>query len=575
MPTSPLARLRLQLGSGLAPLVTAGSPFHKTVCAALLAELGELLSDLGIPGVPDLQLAADQEQTLPVRWFVHGGECHYPDELPLAAWSLVRGWLRDGRGDQEDEQGWVGSLRAAALGGAGTVQPWGAFFRHFAHAVLEERPSILFGAAQIKAYVAKLVEAGLDEDAEEAAAWLAPVLAEVLDMGLSIAELPRLLPILIESRARDRAPRDLVENLIAELTPQTLEIHANLEQIKRFSLGGADAEKMIPMMRDGLFYELGIRYPRIRFVARDALPDGVFAFKIHAWATTAWLGLATDERLVNDTVTRLDSLGVKGRPAINPANGNEISVIKAADAAAVEDARLYTWNEQGYLVLCLSAELRRRGARFVSSRTVDEELENLKTAFPDLVAHANDQLGIEQITRVLRKLASEEISIRNLRAILEHLLEFDYIRCDSAQLIVLDDRLPTRSLPDESWLKDPGTLANFVRTRLKRYITHKHTMGGGTLVAYLLDAEIEQLLARYEAHPGELQDGDRARVLAAIDREVRTPLRSPLRPVLLTAVELRSPLRRLIETRFPGLPVLCYQELSTDSNFQPVGRITL
>jgi type III secretion protein V len=199
----------------------------------------------------------------------------------------------------------------------------------------------------------------------------------------------------------------------------------------------------------------------------------------------------------------------------------------------------------------------------------------LESAFPVLVARAKEKLGLEQITRVLRKLASEEISIRNLRAILEHLLEFDYIRCDSARLIVLDDRMPTKRRPDEAWLHDPRTLADFVRTRLKRYISYKHTRGGATLAVYLLDPEIEELLATHDSHRGELPEADRARVFAAIAREVRSPLSSPLRPVLLTSVELRSPLRRLIQTRFPHLPVLCFQELSPDSSIQPIGKITL
>lgn len=44
------------------------------------------------------------------------------------------------------------------------------------------------------------------------------------------------------------------------------------------------------------------------------------------------------------------------------------------------------------------------------------------------------------ITRVLRGLLAEQNSIRNLRAILERILQFEAIRADSDKLIVFDDR---------------------------------------------------------------------------------------------------------------------------------------
>jgi hypothetical protein len=571
MPIDPKARLRLQLGSQYSPLIKFRSCFHAGLCQALEIELASHLDALGLPGTAEVEIVAEERQPMSVRWFVNARECHYSDEIPVAAWSFVRGALFG----REGEQGWKDSMRSVALDDARTAEQLTAFFGLFAKAVLEQRPSVLLGPEQTQAYAGPILETGFQKDSTDLQAWLAPVLRGVLDMGLSIADEPELRRILNGGLARRRAPSDLEEDLIAELTPETVEIHANRELIKRFSLA-SDAEKLVPSMRERLFYELGIHYPRFRFVATDALPDCTFEFKLHAWPTMPRVGLAPDELLVNHTDERLKPLGTKKRRlVINPTNGSQCSVIKAADGTAAETAGLTKLNEQGYLILCLEEELRRRSARFVNVRTVERDLKELGYAFPDLVACAKEKLSLEQITRVLRNLASEEVSIGNLRAILENVLEFDYVRCDSAQLIILDDRMPTNRNPEVSWLQNPNTLAQFVRTRMKRYITHKQTRGVATLRVYVLDPEIEELLRTYQAQRAELPEVERDRVLAAIAKEVSNlPLSAPSPPIL-TTIDLRSLIHEVIQTRFPGLPVLCYQELSPDSKVQRLATIAL
>jgi len=44
--------------------------------------------------------------------------------------------------------------------------------------------------------------------------------------------------------------------------------------------------------------------------------------------------------------------------------------------------------------------------------------------------------------------------------------------------------------------------------------------------------------------------------------------------LLLTGMEIRRTVRKLIETSFPNLAVLSYQELSPDLNIQPIARIS-
>jgi len=46
-------------------------------------------------------------------------------------------------------------------------------------------------------------------------------------------------------------------------------------------------------------------------------------------------------------------------------------------------------------------------------------------------------------------------------------------------------------------------------------------------------------------------------------------------PVLLTAIDIRRFVRKLIEGEFPDLPVVSYQEIVPEIRIQPLGRIQL
>ena len=110
----------------------------------------------------------------------------------------------------------------------------------------------------------------------------------------------------------------------------------------------------------------------------------------------------------------------------------------------------------GYFILCLADTLRRHGACFVDSKAALASIEALELASPALVKAARLHLSDERVTRVLRGLAAEQISVRNLRQILEALLEFD---------------VDARS----------GDVLEFVRASLQHQIADQVTRGTGSL----------------------------------------------------------------------------------------------
>ena len=66
-----------------------------------------------------------------------------------------------------------------------------------------------------------------------------------------------------------------------------------------------------------------------------------------------------------------------------------------------------------------------------------------------------------------------------------------------------------------------------------------------------------------------------AAFLAALHRETDAALKRKQTPVLLTSMDIRRYVRRLIEQEFYDLPVLSYQELTPEITTQPIARIKL
>jgi type III secretory pathway component EscV/tetratricopeptide (TPR) repeat protein len=344
---------------------------------------------------------------------------------------------------------------------------------------------------------------------------------------------------------------------------------------------GADEQtlpELFSLMQDGLFYELGIVLPETRVETDNTLNDGEFRIELNGRKGEPQQGLKRDEFLVNDTVERLRLLSIEARPAVNPANDNECAIVAGGQPAlkTCRDAGLTTWGPGGFLVLTLSAEIRKIASVFQTTEITQNILESLRAAFPELITQARRRFSILQICLVLKDLLDEEISIRDMRSILESMLSISGTTdVDLSRYITFMPRAQNlcpvsgnRSLEDLT----TSDYSDFVRTSLKRYISHKYTRGSNTLIVYLLDPDIEKRIGNLSAQPLTSEEIDKLETAIRLEFGSLPPTAQS--PVLLTSMDVRRPLKKLIQKEFPRLVVLSYQELSPDLNIQPIARIS-
>jgi type III secretion protein V len=203
-----------------------------------------------------------------------------------------------------------------------------------------------------------------------------------------------------------------------------------------------------------------------------------------------------------------------------------------------------------------SHALTRHASQFLGIQEVNQLLGRVAQQYPDLVKEAVRVLPPQRIADVLKRLVEESISIRNLRDILESLAEWGARE------------------------KDIVMLTEYVRLGLKRYLSDKYSGGDRRMSSILLDPEVEDHFRR------SLQVSNSGTILA-IDPETAQRFLGSLRAAVagqadekrhmrltvLTAMDIRRYVRKLVENDFPLLPVLSYGELETDIQVHPAGRV--
>ena len=197
----------------------------------------------------------------------------------------------------------------------------------------------------------------------------------------------------------------------------------------------------------------------------------------------------------------------------------------------------------------LRQALQRNAPLFVGAQDTTNLLSRAAADMPDIVKEVLRALPLQRVAEVLRRLVGESVSIRNLRDILEAMAEISQRE------------------------KDLHTVAEFTRVALRRQISHQ-VAPSGRLPAVMLQPQLEEQLRQSLRVAGGVPqlalEPELARTIAdAIARTVRE--RQPV--VLLTTIDLRYHIRKLIEADCFDVPVLSYHELVPTLQLDVVDRI--
>lgn len=319
---------------------------------------------------------------------------------------------------------------------------------------------------------------------------------------------------------------------------------------------GARFRAEIPKLRSALYYDLGVMVP-FCYVGGDA-PIAPNEYYIAVKEVPVGTGsLRADCVYVNDSAENIRVFGIEGENVTNPADLRPGAWIPAAQRQIAEAAGLKVWEPADVILLHLSRVMRRYAHDFIGIQEAQGYLDFVARGMPKLVEETVGKvITIHQFTDVLQRLVQEGISIRDTKSILDALSEWGRIE------------------------KDPVMLTEHIRAAMRRYISFRYALGSDTLFVYLLDPEIEDVIrgAIRRTSTGSFLSLDPTiahDILDAIRREIAEQVPTAQQPVIVTDMELRRFVRKMVELEFQNLAVLSYQELTPELNIQPIGRISM
>ena len=322
---------------------------------------------------------------------------------------------------------------------------------------------------------------------------------------------------------------------------------------------GRFINELVPLLRHGLYYELGVNFPgiQVRGQTVDMEPEA-YVININE-VPVAYGRVMKDCILVGESLEQLSLFNITGTEAIHPIDGSVVTWISKEHKDVASQAGFRMWDTAEYLILHLSYVLRKHAHEFLGLQEIQNMLGELEKSHPALVKELIPKvITLLQLTEIFQRLVQEDIAIRDLKSVFSTLAQWGEIE------------------------RDTLLLTEHVRSGLRRYITHKYAGTSNTLAVYLLDPEIEDLIRNSirRTEKGNylaLEPDVTQEIIEAVGKEIAShpfpPGAKP--PVILTTAEVRRYFRKIIELEFPQLSVLSYQELSENLRIQPIARVGL
>lgn len=351
--------------------------------------------------------------------------------------------------------------------------------------------------------------------------------------------------------SEEEAPKEAVEEAFSVTVPLMLDIATSIQD----SIDPEDLNRQLINIRKALYHDLGAPFPGIHLRLNDSLTEGNYRIMIQEVPISEGT-LKYKHLLVREDPENLDILGIPyvEEPQFLP-NIRSIWVNENLKKK-LDDSKIPYMSTSEILSYHISFVLRKYSGDFVGIQETKFLLEKMEATFPEIVREVQRVLPIQKIAEVFQRMVQEDISIRNLRTLLQALIDWGQKE------------------------KDPVLLTEYARSALKRYISYKFSGGKNVLAVYLLDPNTEETIRKAVRQTSggnylALDPQTAKEFVNAVKSEVGDLTKTMEKPVLLTSMDIRRYVRKLIEQEIYELPVLSHQELTEEITIQPLGKISI
>ena len=299
-------------------------------------------------------------------------------------------------------------------------------------------------------------------------------------------------------------------------------------------------QKLGQRLRTQFFIEYGVRLPEFLIRASESIEIDTVTVLINEIRVEKFsilfdmirvVNIAEEINQLNINVEILEDVSGQISHWISPSQKDELNKLGFQTRTAQEE-----------LYQCVAALLVKHVSEFFGIQETKKMLDQIELTAPDLLKEVFRNVTVQKISEVLQRLISERISIRNLKLILESLAQWGGRE------------------------KDVIALVEHVRTTMARYISNKFAVDNKLRVV-VISSEMEEQIRKgiRQNSSGYFLNMEPAISEEIIEKFTLLFQSFPIAQkdlIVLTAVDIRRFVKKLLENRFKDLDVISFGELT-------------
>ncbi|WDN17564.1 flagellar biosynthesis protein FlhA [Xanthomonas oryzae] len=345
-----------------------------------------------------------------------------------------------------------------------------------------------------------------------------------------------------------QASAELSWDELRPIDPLGLEVGYRLIPLVDKNQGG-ELMARIKGVRRKLTQDIGFLVPPVHIRDNLELSANAYRLLVHG-VPVATAEIYSDRELALDPGGALGQLD--GIPGKDPAFGLDATWIQPHQRAYAESMGYTVVDPATVVATHLSHLIREHAPELLGHEEVQQLLATLAKTAPKMVEDLTPKaLPLSVVVRVLQNLLIEKIPVRQLRKIVEALVEH---------------------APHS---QDPATLTAAVRTSLGRFIVQEIAGMSAELPVFTLAPQLERVLQESTHGNGvALEPGLAERLHQSLAECVGKQEARNEPAVVLVPGQVRAALARLVRHSVPSLSVLAYSEVPEDKRLKLVGTIS-
>lgn len=338
--------------------------------------------------------------------------------------------------------------------------------------------------------------------------------------------------------------------------PFVLEVSPHLyHQLKEDVSWSSVFREAFPRLKQALNRKYGVPYPDLEIAVNEELGQNyyqILIFDIPVDQGTLW----PQQSLVKDWDEQSLQDHLKTAKTTETAHGTPVLLFHKYQIQSLQEKGVTVVRSEEAFLRHVVTVLQNNADHFIGIQQVKTILNQLESYSPELVREVIPRMiSLNKLTSLTKRLVEERVPIRDFRFILENLADMK---------------------PEEKSALD---LAEMLRIRLRRILTHRFTNNRKELECFLLDPNIEALVQNnLSKDDGELfldlKPQDLQAIIDSVQAYYKLHGEKFSSTVILTEATIRRALQKILKDSCANIHVISYSEIEPQVKICPKDTIS-